>query len=1075
MNYQTSVQSNTKDDGRDGSFSLYYKSVSEKLNAMVADGEGLVSPELGDLLAQEIGAPKGTSSFQIRMPFVKGVVHKVRFRELIRELLGLGEGEKVYLYDSFRKDDESGKKDDAPNPAGLPKVNEYGERLHDLDDIHLILTKSMFKAWKLYLKLAETQTPNQNEEKNKQDAKRDGEQDRQKTGTEAESVMDVYFRYFYDDGSVRPESAPPLPHCLLVSNAAPKPQTATVTNYQFLSTLKAEGEEWAELLRPSLDKYSILLQSADCRILELQRREEEKNGANEEAPGEEPGETFENGGGTEGDGSVPEADDPDSGENTNSAYSGTDVILPEANENRTASEFLLKNPALVGSHLFSRTGKLRGKLKNEYAVGRLTEPGFMAYLSGDLLYVLYRLVRERAITEKETAPKDVACIGTSRVYSPDIPFGKDLVISRNPHLDYSENTVVKAIEGNFNPLYGKYFGELHGVVMLPPGEIFERLSGADNDGDIVKLFYDEQYFNACKAERRAPLLIKAPKAAGKSAERYTDEIIRLIRAGNASHVGQWSNMAYLTTLFIEPGRMQEFCRSLAEKLNGILSCFRHLEEKSPLDDDDLEFLEKNKIKETLVTNPSAFLRAVKPILTQSEIHVLTELCLGKLAIADPDVVEDPALTSALLAYAVQKNCDMASDPELTSLVKTYYGDADRVNTVNAKLEKLFPAHEKNAKVGRTASDCEVFGAVLRKLSETAEWSTESVAEAVETVAREELVLISIAVGLDIDSVKTGRKPKEPWMIAGRNSLRQDYLIDLFLKIKNYIVRHQDDGKSGKKFDPVDYGKIDAPVFAEKLTYIFSPSGEQQISAARDKGWEDRARERVLARRDPALSITRPAVFLDDLVKRETYNAPDSIRLRMSAWMAEAFYSQYAHGGFSGNEMRKAQKEIGNAERVIRSILLDTVGETESKKLERGLFLLGDRLGSIAADRMIREKGLTEICALFDNERAADDLEIRISPIEKVIFDFVRWDHLESADLRLLWLEHRIRGLKLTDAEKEVFCSFEASVEGHSSLIRFAVKGKPGTETEVKDILAGLGKAKEGRSVLGKNPNLTEIY
>ena len=313
------------------------------------------------------------------------------------------------------------------------------------------------------------------------------------------------------------------------------------------------------------------------------------------------------------------------------------------------------------------------------------------------------------------------------------------------------------------------------------------------------------------------------------------------------------------------------------------------------------------------------------------------------------------------------------------------------------------------------------------------------------------------------------------MIAGRNSLRQDYLIDLFLKIKNYIVRHQDDGKSGKKFDPVDYGKIDAPVFAEKLTYIFSPSGEQQISAARDKGWEDRARERVLARRDPALSITRPAVFLDDLVKRETYNAPDSIRLRMAAWMAEAFYSQYAHGGFSGNEMRKAQKEIGNAERVIRSILLDTVGETESKKLERGLFLLGDRLGSIAADRMIREKGLTEICALFDNERAADDLEIRISPIEKVIFDFVRWDHLESADLRLLWLEHRIRGLKLTDAEKEVFCSFEASVEGHSSLIRFAVKGKPGTETEVKDILAGLGKAKEGRSVLGKNPNLTEIY
>ena len=80
------------------------------------DGEGLISREFADRVDFMYGSKPVHSSFQIRMPYIKGVLHKVDFHALFQEL------DVPYLIDA------------------------WGNR-HPVDEVQIILTKSMFKAF----------------------------------------------------------------------------------------------------------------------------------------------------------------------------------------------------------------------------------------------------------------------------------------------------------------------------------------------------------------------------------------------------------------------------------------------------------------------------------------------------------------------------------------------------------------------------------------------------------------------------------------------------------------------------------------------------------------------------------------------------------------------------------------------------------------------------------------------------------------------------------------------------------------------------------------------------------------
>ena len=115
-----------EDDGSNNPMRKYTR--TEKFTDITItefDGEGFVSPKLADSLVM------GHSSFQIRMPYIKGVVHKVDFASLLSEL-------------------------------DVPYIVDMWGNKHNPNDVDIILTDSMFKglkwmtdnnlAWVEYLK-----------------------------------------------------------------------------------------------------------------------------------------------------------------------------------------------------------------------------------------------------------------------------------------------------------------------------------------------------------------------------------------------------------------------------------------------------------------------------------------------------------------------------------------------------------------------------------------------------------------------------------------------------------------------------------------------------------------------------------------------------------------------------------------------------------------------------------------------------------------------------------------------------------------------------------------------------------
>lgn len=106
-----------KDDGTENATRKYQR--VEKLTDVEVtefDGEGLISAEYGKYIDYQFCGKKEHTSFQIRMPYVKGVLHEVDFRSFLAEL-------------------------------GVYEIKDIWGEIHPIDKIDIILTKSMFKGF----------------------------------------------------------------------------------------------------------------------------------------------------------------------------------------------------------------------------------------------------------------------------------------------------------------------------------------------------------------------------------------------------------------------------------------------------------------------------------------------------------------------------------------------------------------------------------------------------------------------------------------------------------------------------------------------------------------------------------------------------------------------------------------------------------------------------------------------------------------------------------------------------------------------------------------------------------------
>ena len=106
-----------EDDGSDSGIRKYHRvEGTTDIEVLEYDGEGIVSPALARRLDESYCGSHVHSSLQIRMPYIKGVVHEVDFKGLFREI-------------------------------GIPHIIDLWGVKHPVGEVDMILTKSMFKGF----------------------------------------------------------------------------------------------------------------------------------------------------------------------------------------------------------------------------------------------------------------------------------------------------------------------------------------------------------------------------------------------------------------------------------------------------------------------------------------------------------------------------------------------------------------------------------------------------------------------------------------------------------------------------------------------------------------------------------------------------------------------------------------------------------------------------------------------------------------------------------------------------------------------------------------------------------------
>lgn len=393
------------------------------------DGEGIISSEYAGYLRDCLSYDRRNgnavpSSFQIRMPYVKGMLHEVDFHAFAKE-------------------------------KGVASIKDCWGTEHTAEDVHVILTESMFKG-KAWLDEA---TENDNKYKN--------------------CPLGYYFHKFSK-----------YRHAVYVTGFN-KAHTGQINlNWQVLSTPKLDCVAFLKIGEPTAELYNKLI-NGEAVLKNAENTDYED--INEEALGE-----------TEEDKDI---------DITEQTFSRRDKNIIKA---------LTLNPKFKGCRkVMKYYDNMAEAVLKSYGIGSFKVNGYNLYLSGDLLYFLYYVF---GLNANDIQAEDK--LNHRRFYAPgaDIRFETECAVLRNPHVSSKELIGLKRLEikdeNKEKSERHRYLSHLSGVlminsesikikddetgrfkknakgkeIMLP--SIAEHLSGADYDGDIVKLVRDKYYNKA---------------------------------------------------------------------------------------------------------------------------------------------------------------------------------------------------------------------------------------------------------------------------------------------------------------------------------------------------------------------------------------------------------------------------------------------------------------------------------------------------------------------------------------------------------------------------------------------------
>ena len=427
------------------------------------DGEGIVSPLFAEMinncLFDKYGVKRKASSFQIRLPFAKGMLHQVDFHELIREEFGV-------------------------DPRNVIIKDIFGEE-RCLGDAHIIMTKSMLKCTGWLIKHLKNAGNNVD-------------------------PMDFYFEQYRR-----------FDHALYVTNTDSRLSNPgrVRLNHQFLSTLDLKRSEFDEIIQDyidSIDGVARLLDNSCDNAAEMM--DDRVDGLSEEY--------IEQG------------------------------SYEQEHSGNTVSEALYLNRGFLRDYKVREVIKsVERGMEDNIALAKMEVLGEQRFLSSDLLSLVIHVLKQ-SVLKIDTTTNTKKTIKSGCFYMPsaslELEPGHNYAFLRNPHLSRNEQCILRYSTAR-ESLYNKYFSHLTGIVMVSYDSIVPMaLSGADFDGDIVKIIYDKRVIGSilrsCYEKgvdglrRKLPVVvIQAPK--GKDYIDCGSIPVKTVVDTFSNNVGLISNMA----------------------------------------------------------------------------------------------------------------------------------------------------------------------------------------------------------------------------------------------------------------------------------------------------------------------------------------------------------------------------------------------------------------------------------------------------------------------------------------------------------------------------------------------------
>lgn len=424
------------------------------------DGEGLIASEYAKKISKQLRTynfRRSSHSFQIRMPFIKGMLHEVEFKFFDEQLKsgGIDPPESIFVKDVF-------------------------EIQRDLRKAEIILTKSMFKFAGWLKKIQELL------EKHSDKFKDENFRDERFAKEFIADPMKFFFSQMKK-----------FSHTLYItgSDARLSNNGTTPMNYQFLTTLRLDFKSFNLLVENQLEKVkensvANFRKNALSKIFTYESIDKANSDAEVST---DPWEIIEDDTTKENDG--------------------------EGNGNAIHSENVHEKclAALRRNGGFFTDPQVRGTLERiatayerSVCFGRFTVAGEQRYLSRDLLGFLIFILESVKDNKEKSSDIDgnklsdlinslkKQCLRPEKFYLPrnsnskiNWDFQKNYAILRNPHLSRNEQCLLKPYIKK-DSIYEKYFGKLNGIIMVAYKSLVPMaLSGADFDGDIVKIIVDE--------------------------------------------------------------------------------------------------------------------------------------------------------------------------------------------------------------------------------------------------------------------------------------------------------------------------------------------------------------------------------------------------------------------------------------------------------------------------------------------------------------------------------------------------------------------------------------------------------